>query len=232
MNCLLIVTLVIVLSLLAVTVYKHHEASLLNKKESFDNAPIDYILNTHDRYLGEVCSSPPKRINTNSVEEDNQIAPSHGAPINYNMSANANSNYVDYSEPAPMNFKIGKYDKIRLNTDLHQNRRILTPGIKGDQVTNNVTNCDWRHAPCNLPLMGKNEFYTPDGKTEILKDDITTPYLPSVNGNPNGPRKMFMLAYNQCRPECCPSTYSCDHGCVCTNKQQREYLAKRGVIHQ
>jgi hypothetical protein len=40
--------------------------------------------------------------------------------------------------------------------------------------------------------------------------------------------KLFMFGQNQCRPECCPSTYSCDHGCVCTNKQQRGLIAKRG----
>ena len=35
---------------------------------------------------------------------------------------------------------------------------------------------------------------------------------------------MFMFAYNQCRPECCPSTYSCDKGCVCTTEQQRKFI--------
>ena len=39
---------------------------------------------------------------------------------------------------------------------------------------------------------------------------------------------MFMFAYNQCRPECCPSTFSCDHGCVCTTEQQRNFINSRG----
>ena len=39
---------------------------------------------------------------------------------------------------------------------------------------------------------------------------------------------MFIFAYNKCSPECCPSTYSCDKGCVCTTKQQRKFINTRG----
>ena len=31
---------------------------------------------------------------------------------------------------------------------------------------------------------------------------------------------MFMFEDNLCSPSCCPSTYSCNGGCVCTNGQQ------------
>ena len=237
MNCLLLLTLVIIVSLIAIMLYKQHESSLLNKKEPFYVAPIDYRMSAGkigSNFIKDICKSSNNNVNkpARAVEDDDQTAPTDGAPINYNMSANSNASNVDYDEPAPLNYKMGEYDSVRLDTDEHQDRRILVPGMQPDQVSNKKTNCGWRHAPCNLPLMGKNEFYTPDGKTNILKDDITTPYLPSVNGNPDGPKKMFMFAYNQCRPECCPSTYSCDHGCVCTDKQQREYLARRGAMKQ
>ena len=31
---------------------------------------------------------------------------------------------------------------------------------------------------------------------------------------------MFLFKDNKCSPSCCPSTYSCNGGCVCTTKQQ------------
>jgi hypothetical protein len=37
-----------------------------------------------------------------------------------------------------------------------------------------------------------------------------------------------MFKNNQCKPECCPSSYSCDGGCVCTSPDQRQVIATRG----
>ena len=33
---------------------------------------------------------------------------------------------------------------------------------------------------------------------------------------------------NQCKPECCGATLSCDGGCVCSTPEQRTWLATRG----
>ena len=38
----------------------------------------------------------------------------------------------------------------------------------------------------------------------------------------------FLFALNQCKPECCPSTYSCDSGCVCATPEQNDFIATRG----
>lgn len=43
-----------------------------------------------------------------------------------------------------------------------------------------------------------------------------------------GPDSLFMFKNNQCKPECCPSSYSCDGGCVCTSPDQRQVIASRG----
>jgi len=32
---------------------------------------------------------------------------------------------------------------------------------------------------------------------------------------------MFLFKDNKCSPACCPSTYSCNGGCVCTTQQQK-----------
>lgn len=43
-----------------------------------------------------------------------------------------------------------------------------------------------------------------------------------------GPDSLFMFKNNQCKPECCPSSYTCDGGCVCTSPDQRQVIASRG----
>jgi hypothetical protein len=44
-----------------------------------------------------------------------------------------------------------------------------------------------------------------------------------------GPDSLFLFKNNQCKPECCPSSFSCDGGgCVCTSPAQRQYIASRG----
>lgn len=43
-----------------------------------------------------------------------------------------------------------------------------------------------------------------------------------------GPDSLFMFKNNQCKPECCPSSFACDGGCVCTSPDQRQVIASRG----
>lgn len=43
-----------------------------------------------------------------------------------------------------------------------------------------------------------------------------------------GPDNLFYFKNNQCKPECCGATLSCDGGCVCTTPQQRDFINTRG----
>lgn len=61
---------------------------------------------------------------------------------------------------------------------------------------------EWRYTAPNEPLMGA-EFQP-------------------------GPDSLFIFKNNQCKPECCGSSFSCGGGCVCTSPQQRQYIAGRG----
>ena len=36
------------------------------------------------------------------------------------------------------------------------------------------------------------------------------------------------ISKNECKPSCCPSTFSCSNGCVCLDDKQKEFLNKRG----
>jgi len=40
--------------------------------------------------------------------------------------------------------------------------------------------------------------------------------------------ELFMLKNNQCKPECCGASFSCDGGCVCTTPDQRDLINQRG----
>jgi hypothetical protein len=39
---------------------------------------------------------------------------------------------------------------------------------------------------------------------------------------------LFIFKNNQCKPECCGATLSCDGGCVCTTPDQRNLINSRG----
>mgnify|MGYP001492916800 FL=1 len=41
---------------------------------------------------------------------------------------------------------------------------------------------------------------------------------------------MFMWANNVSSPLCCPSTYTTSTGCLCTTKNQRDFIAGRGTL--
>ena len=38
---------------------------------------------------------------------------------------------------------------------------------------------------------------------------------------------MFLFKDNTCSPSCCPSTYSCNGGCICTTEQQKKLGRQR-----
>jgi hypothetical protein len=39
---------------------------------------------------------------------------------------------------------------------------------------------------------------------------------------------LLLFTNNQCKPECCGATLSCDGGCVCTTPEQRTFINTRG----
>ena len=84
------------------------------------------------------------------------------------------------------------------------------------------------------PKTGYEKIGTYDGVVNVPKNGVsqwrdTLPNEPLEGPAPdvaNG--DMFLFANNQQKPECCPSTFSSDLGCVCTTPQQRALLQARG----
>ncbi len=126
--------------------------------------------------------------------------------------------------------------KNKKNMESFSNLSNINDRISYDNLILRPSKSCWRHSPSNLPLLNPNQVYTPQGTPINLdpKNDSPNGYNetgPSVDGNPNSPKSLFTFSYNQCRPECCPSTYSCDRGCICTNEQQRKFINQRGIVN-
>jgi hypothetical protein len=73
------------------------------------------------------------------------------------------------------------------------------------------------NSPNNHKLIGN--VHTDQGHQLPLNAQSNAP----LDGEP-----MAIFANNVCSPDCCPSTYTCDRGCVCTTEQQRKLINGRG----
>jgi hypothetical protein len=90
----------------------------------------------------------------------------------------------------------------------------------------------WRNETQMIPL-NKAPIYSPQGTPLPLKDSNSFQQVyptmgPSVDGQADSPKMMSMLAFNQAKPECCPSTFSTSTGCVCLTHQQSDWINRRG----
>ena len=69
-----------------------------------------------------------------------------------------------------------------------------------------------------------NIFYeNPTKKTKKLPTGLEKPDLSYLDK-----KDLFMFKKNKCSPDCCPSQYSCDRGCVCLSEDQEAVLYLNG----
>ena len=90
----------------------------------------------------------------------------------------------------------------------------------------------WMKSPDETSLVPNDALFTylsSQGPTKPVFTDNSALYGPPVDGHPDSDKKMFMFANNRTSPNCCPSTFSTSTGCVCTTKNQRDYIASRGI---
>ena len=90
----------------------------------------------------------------------------------------------------------------------------------------------WMKSPDETSLVPNDALFTylsSQGPTKPVFTDNSALYGPPVDGHPDSDKKMFMLANNRSSPNCCPSTFSTSTGCVCTTKNQRDFIASRGA---
>jgi hypothetical protein len=93
----------------------------------------------------------------------------------------------------------------------------------------------WMKSPQNTPLVPNDKLYTylsNQGPVKMSKTDNSKLIGPPVDGVKGSPEKMFMWANNVTSPLCCPSTFSSSTGCVCSTKNQRDFINGRGMINK
>lgn len=113
-----------------------------------------------------------------------------------------NSLFLTIDKPAPTDYSMGQgvtgtYDG-----------KILKPG--------GVSN--WRQQPNNIS-MNKNPTMIVQGTPVPLANESSNSLIPDDS--------MFYFANNIVSLECCPSTYTTDRGCVCTDEQQRKFIGEQ-----
>ena len=135
------------------------------------------------------------------------------SPIGYTMSnggsggnvgidgqdSNVNSGSYNYGDINNQIGTGGTYDGIRLKNQIATN-----PLINDVTIFNNV------------------------GDGYILKDSMNSEQFPTIDGQPNSPKSMFVLKNNSVSWDCCPSTFGAGmNGCVCPSKEQLDMFAGR-----
>tara|TARA_B100000900_G_C20586074_1_gene719602 strand:+ start:1260 stop:1799 length:540 start_codon:yes stop_codon:yes gene_type:complete len=91
----------------------------------------------------------------------------------------------------------------------------------------------WMKSPDETALVPNDRLYTylsSQGPIKMKLSDQAALRGPPVDGVPGSAEKMFMWANNITSPLCCPSTFSTSTGCVCSTKNQRDFVASRGMM--
>jgi len=92
----------------------------------------------------------------------------------------------------------------------------------------------WMKSPDETTLLPNDKLYTYLGSMGPIKMRLSEQSAlrgPPVDGVPGSDEKMFMLANNVSSPLCCPSTFSTSTGCLCTTKNQRDFISARGTMN-
>ena len=138
------------------------------------------------------------------------------SPLHYQMTPDTKMKEEKY--------RMGPYSGLVVNNDGKYN--IYNPRKEKEGKSEK---CDWRKRPCNVGLHTEMGFVTPTGlEQRYVEDKYHTKTMPFIDGKEGSKQSLFMFTHNQSHPDCCPSTYSTDKGCVCTTKQQRDFINKRG----
>ena len=132
-----------------------------------------------------------------------------------------------------------KIQKIVQNKDKKKYResnynKILQLFYNKIKIVNETGNTEcWMKSPDSTALVPNDGLYTylsSQGPIKMKLSDQAALNGPPVDGVKGSPEKMFMWANNVASPLCCPSTFSTSTGCVCSTKNQRDFVAGRGDL--
>ena len=135
-----------------------------------------------------------------------------------NSKVNSNNNSVNGPRPddrlrfvVSADYQMGPYDGLVLTTGNDKSKYLKLNDVS---LATKKDMCVYQGS--ELPLECNKTMFSGMG--------------PSVTGVEDGDQNMFMLYRNKSSPNCCPSTFSTSTGCVCTTQDQRDYIARRGMV--
>ena len=96
----------------------------------------------------------------------------------------------------------------------------------------------WRTKPSNEMLITDKAIQTHQGITNSINIvghdgpimDTSSPPIDGLRHKDELMNGKFLFRLNKVSPDCCPSTFTTDRGCVCTTDHQREFIARRGKL--
>lgn len=144
---------------------------------------------------------------SNKSNQSNKFSKSQNAKLGTNKQMNNIKGFTNsstYNYASPLNFNVGNgvlgsYDNLSLRTTCGNG---------------------WAKNPCSPPKKS-NIQYVPQGTPLPLKNEEIYSQIPDDS--------MFIFSKSYASPECCPSTFSTDRGCICTNDQLQAFIGeKRG----
>lgn len=118
------------------------------------------------------------------------------------------------------------------------------PGLMGDPKILNMGPYDgiclktgnkeyWMKSPDEAALVPNDGLYSylsSQGPVKMKLSDQSALIGPPVDGVKGSAEKMFMWANNVSSPHCCPSTFTTSTGCICSTKNQRDFISARGML--
>jgi len=142
-------------------------------------------------------------------------------------------NTMDYKDMAPVDYMMGKnvvgsYDGIYqpyVRPDLKERAKIL--GINTSSQYYDKVNKNHRYTVSKEESLDKQYSIYYKGKISFVPQGTPLPLKTRRDFIKHYQRiSMFLFAKNRSSPDCCPSSYSSDQGCVCVTPQQVALVAK------
>ena len=133
--------------------------------------------------------------------------------------------FIDFIDKKYTNetFKVNTYNQMDVGPTFTDYDGLTEAQLPPKYIDLRANNYDYQ-------ILNGNKVFTPQGLSvpvNVRKSKLQNEGV-SYDGTPSAEKGMFMFANNKSSLECCPSTYSTSTGCVCTTKEQRNFINKRG----
>jgi hypothetical protein len=135
------------------------------------------------------------------------------APLDYTMKNGGSGGNVGI-DGQDSNVNCGRYNYGDINSQIGTSGTYDGIRLKSQIATN--------------PLINDVTIFNNVGDGYVLKDAMNSQDFPTIDGQPNSPKSMFVLKNNAVSWDCCPSTFGAGmNGCVCPSKEQLAMFAGR-----